>query len=74
MVLRIRGVYLLSHYSVMSAVCSLGFSVVSTKINLAEKNNVLEERDVSICMVKVHFLYDSHKLNCTKTMYVTLHY
>lgn len=57
MVLRRRGVYLLSHYSITSAVCSLGFSVVSTKINLAERNNVLEECNVSICTAKVQIFF-----------------
>jgi len=57
MVLRRRGVYLLSNYSIMSAVCSMGFSVVSTKINLAEWNNVLEECNVFICMVKVQIFF-----------------
>jgi len=57
MVLRRRVVYLLSHYSIVSAVCSLWFSVVSTKINLAERNNVLEEHNVSIYMAKVQIFF-----------------
>jgi len=62
---------MLSHYSITSAVCSLGFSVVSTKINLAERNNVLEEFNVSICMAKVQIFFTT-VTNCTKTIYMSL--
>ena len=48
---------LLSHYSIVSTVSSLGFSAVCTKINLAARDNVLEEHNVSVCMAKVQIFF-----------------
>jgi len=64
--------YLLSHYSIMSGVCSLEFSVVSTKINLAERNNVLEECNVPICMVKVQIFFMTVTNSTVPKQYMSL--
>lgn len=65
--------YLLSNYSIMSAVCSLGFAVVSTKINLAERHNVSEECNVSICMAKVQIFFTTVTNSTVPKQYMSLY-
>jgi hypothetical protein len=56
----------------MSAVCCLGFSVVSTKIHLADRKNVMEECNVSICMAKVQIFFTTVTNSTVPKQYTSL--